>query len=186
MPMSIIIFPVVLSSIAIIFWFFNIYNGLIQVKENIKKAFANIEVLLMQRSDEIPKLIKAVKAFVKHETEMFDNVLNAREKYLGANTVAEKADADDKISSALKSVFALSESYPELKSSENFIQLQGRISRLEESIADRREFYNESVNNYNIRIQSLPDVWIANTMNLKAEEMFKVPEEKKADVDINI
>tara|TARA_Y100001970_G_C14132009_1_gene802191 strand:- start:251 stop:805 length:555 start_codon:yes stop_codon:yes gene_type:complete len=184
--MSIILFAACLSFIAIIYWFFNVYNGLIQVKENIKKAFANIDVLLMQRSDEIPKLLKTVKAFVKHETEMFDNVLNAREKYLGANSIAEKADADDKISSALKSVFALSESYPELKSSENFIQLQSRISKLEDNIADRREFYNESVNNYNIRIQSLPDVWIANTLNFKEEEMFKVPDYKKTDVDIDI
>ena len=89
------------------------------------------------------------------------------------------------LSDALKSVFALSEAYPELRSNENFIQFQNRISGLENEIADRREFYNESVNNYNIRIQSLPDVWIACSMGLQQEEMFEVPVEKKEDVDID-
>ena len=140
----------------------------------------------MQRSDEIPKLIKTVKAFATHEKEMFDSVMVAREKYLGASSVGEKADADNMLSDALKSVFALSEAYPELRSNENFIQFQNRISGLENEIADRREFYNESVNNYNIRIQSLPDVWIAGPMGLQQEEMFEVPVEKKEDVDIDL
>ena len=141
--------------IGIISWFFTVYNGLIQVKENIKKSWANIDVLLMQRSDEIPKLIKILKSFVKHEKKMFDNILDARTSYLGANSVSEKADADNQMSEALKSVFALSEAYPELGSNDNFLKLQERISGLENEIADRRELYNESVNNYNIRIQSL-------------------------------
>lgn len=167
-------------------WFVNAYNGLVQVQENIKKAFANIDVLLMQRSDELPKLIDTVKAFASHEKEIFTNVLKARETMLGAKTVSEKAKASGGISDALKSVFALSEDYPELRSNENFIQLQGRISDLENNIADRREFYNESVNNYNIRIKSIPDVIIASAMNLSAQEMFQVPEGKKEDVKINL
>tara|TARA_B100000073_G_C23519735_1_gene487376 strand:+ start:102 stop:650 length:549 start_codon:yes stop_codon:yes gene_type:complete len=162
------------------------YNGLIEVEENIKKAFANIDVLLMQRSDELPKLVDTVKAFVSHEKEIFANVLKARETMLSAKTVSEKAEASGGISNALKSVFALSEAYPELGSNENFMKLQGRISDLENSIADRREFYNESVNNYNIRIKTIPDVIIARIINLSAQEMFQVPEEKKEDVKINL
>ena len=172
--------------IGLVSWFFTIYNGLIQVRENIKKSWANIDVLLMQRSDEIPKLIKTVKAFAKHEKKMFDSVMSAREKYLGAGTLAEKADADNQITNALKSVFALSESYPELRSNENFLQFQNRISGMENEIADRRELYNESVYNHNIRIQSLPDVIIANAMALKQEEMFEVPESKKDDISIDL
>ena len=172
-------FIILLGIIGLVSWFFTVYNGLVQVRENIKKSWANIDVLLMQRSDEIPKLIKTVKAFATHEKEMFDSVMAAREKYLGASSVGEKADADNMLSGALKSVFALSEAYPELRSNENFIQFQNRISGLENEIADRREFYNESVNNYNIRIQSLPDVWIAGPMGLQQEEMFEVPVEKK-------
>ncbi len=179
-------FIILLGIIGLVSWFFTVYNGLVQVRENIKKSWANIDVLLMQRSDEIPKLIKTVKAFATHEKEMFDSVMAAREKYLGASSVGEKADADNMLSGALKSVFALSEAYPELRSNENFIQFQNRISGLENEIADRREFYNESVNNYNIRIQSLPDVWIAGPMGLQKEEMFEVPVEKKEDVDIDL
>ena len=180
------IFVIVLIIIGIISWFFTVYNGLIQVKENIKKSWANIDVLLMQRSDEIPKLIKVLKSFVKHEKKMFDNILDARTSYLGANSVSEKADADNQMSEALKSVFALSEAYPELGSNDNFLKLQERISGLENEIADRRELYNESVNNYNIRIQSLPDMFIANTLGLPKEEMFKVDENKKKDIDIDL
>ena len=179
-------FIFILVIIGLVSWFFTIYNGLIQVRENIKKSWANIDVLLMQRSDEIPKLIKTVKAFAQHEKKMFDSVMSAREKYLGAGTLAEKADADNQITNALKSVFALSESYPELRSNENFLQFQNRISGMENEIADRRELYNESVYNHNIRIQSLPDVIIANAMALKQEEMFEVPESKKDDISIDL
>ena len=182
----VIIFILVLILFSLISWFLTVYNGLIQVKENIKKSWANIDVLLMQRSDEIPKLVKVLKSFVKHEKKMFDSIMEARSFYLGASTVSEKADADNEMSSALKSIFALSEAYPELRSNDNFLKLQERISGLENDIADRRELYNESVNNYNIRIQSLPDAFIANSMNLAAEEMFKVVEKKKKDVDIDL
>ena len=182
----VIIFILVLILFSLISWFLTVYNGLIQVKENIKKSWANIDVLLMQRSDEIPKLVKVLKSFVKHEKKMFDSIMEARSFYLGASSVSEKADADNEMSSALKSIFALSEAYPELRSNDNFLKLQERISGLENDIADRRELYNESVNNYNIRIQSLPDAFIANSMNLAAEEMFKVIEKKKKDVDIDL
>jgi len=182
----VVIFIISLVIIGLVSWFFTIYNGLIHVKENIKKSWANIDVLLMQRSDEIPKLIKVLKSFAKHEKKMFDNVMVARKSYLGANSITEKADADNQISDALKSVFALSEAYPELRSNENFLNLQDRISGLENEISDRRELYNESVNNYNIRIQSLPDVVIANAMGLDQEEMFQVHNLKKKDIDIDL
>tara|TARA_Y100000748_G_C15345588_1_gene429802 strand:- start:133 stop:720 length:588 start_codon:yes stop_codon:yes gene_type:complete len=180
------IFVIVLIGIGLVFWFFTVYNGLIHVKENIKKSWANIDVLLMQRSDEIPKLIKVLKSFVNHEKTMFDNVMEARKSYLGANSIDEKAAADNQISDALKSVFALSEAYPELRSNDNFLNLQDRISGLENEIADRRELYNESVNNYNIRIQSLPDVVIANALGLDSEKMFKVESSKKKDIEIDL
>ena len=182
----VVIFVIALIIIGFISWFFTVYNGLIQVKENIKKSWANIDVLLMQRSDEIPKLIKVLKSFVKHEKKMFENVMDARTSYLGASSVSEKADADNRMSEALKSVFALSEAYPQLGSNDNFLKLQERISGLENEIADRRELYNESVNNYNIRIQSLPDMFIANTLGLPQEVMFKVDENKKKDIDIDL
>ena len=180
------IYIIIVISIAILLLCISSYNGLIQVEENIKKAFANIDVLLMQRSDELPKLVDTVKAFVSHEKEIFANVLKARETMLSAKTITEKAQASGGISNALKSIFALSEDYPDLSSNENFMKLQGRISDLENSIADRREFYNASVNNYNIRIKTIPDVLIARIMNLSAKEMFQVSDEKKEDVKIDL
>ena len=182
----VVISVIVLILFSLISWFLTVYNGLIHVKENIKKSWANIDALLLQRSDDIPKLVKVLKSFVKHEVKMIDSIMEARSFYLGASTVSEKADADNEMSSALKSIFALSEAYPELRSNDNFLKLQERISALENDIADRRELYNESVNNYNIRIQSLPDAFIANSMNLAAEEMFKVVEKKKKEVDIDL
>mgnify|MGYP001231570447 FL=1 len=184
MSAELIIFGVVF--VLVVIWFVGVYNGLIQVQQNIVKAFSNIEVLLMQRTDELTKLMKTVQSYAKHEKEIFANVAKARETMLGAKTVSEKAKASGGISDALKSVFALSEDYPELRSTENFLQLQNRISDLEDSIADRREFYNESVNNYNIRIKSIPDVIIASAMSLSPQEMFEVPEEKKQDVEIDL
>ena len=172
--------------VLVLIWFVGMYNGLVQVQQNIVKAFANIDVLLTQRFDELPKLVKTVKSYASHEKEVFANVTKAREAMMGAKTVSEKAKANGGLSDALKSIFALSEAYPDLKASESYMKLQGRISELENSIADRREFYNESVNNYNIRIKSIPDIIVASAMSLSAEEMFEAPEEKKQNVEIDL
>lgn len=161
-----------------------IYNGLVKVKNDIKKSWANIDVLLKQRSDELPKLVESVKGYMQHERGLLENLTKARTQFLSAQTVSEKAQADSVIHNALKSIFAVAENYPNLKANENFLQLQGRISGLENEIADRREFYNDSVNTYNIRIESFPDMFIARLMALKEEVMFKVAEEDKKDVEI--
>ena len=182
----VVIFVLALVLFGLVSWFFTVYNGSIQVEENIKKSWPDIDVLLLQRSDEIPKLIKVLKSFVKHEKKRFDSIMEARSFYLGADSVSDKANADNEMSNALKPVFAISEAYPELRSNDNFIKLQERISGLENDIADSRELYNESVNNYNIRIQSIPDGFIAKSMNLVAEEMFAVDEKKKIGVDIDL
>ncbi len=103
-----------------------------------------------------------------------------------ATTVSEKAQADTMISGALKTLFAVSENYPELKANQNFLQLQGRISELEEKIADRREFFNDDVNTYNIRIQQLPDVFIARMLGLQRRDLFKVSEADRSDVEVKL
>tara|TARA_B100000003_G_scaffold184838_1_gene178740 strand:+ start:267 stop:647 length:381 start_codon:yes stop_codon:yes gene_type:complete len=117
---------------------------------------------------------------------MFDSIMETRSFYLGASCISDSGDVDSEMSSDLKSIFALSQAYPEFRLNDNFLKLQKRISGLENDIADRREFYNESVNNYNIRIKSLPDVFIANSINLAAEGMFKIVKKKKKDVDIDL
>ena len=178
------ILVLILLAVVLIGYIVTIYNGLIKLKNNIKKSWANIDVLLKQRSDELPKLIETVKGYMKHEKGVLENLTNARTNFLNASTVAESAAADNMIAGALKSLFAVAENYPDLKANENFMQLQSRISGIENEIADRREFYNDSVNQYNIRIQSIPDVIVARMMDYTDEEMFEVAEVDKQDVEI--
>ncbi len=170
--------------IAIAAYLIAIFNGLIRVKNNIKKSWANIDVLLKQRSDELPKLVNSVKGYMKHERKVLSELTKARTELLKAKTLPEKAKADGIISGALKTLFAVAENYPKLRASENFMQLQGRISGIENELADRREFYNDSVNTYNIRIQSFPDMFVARMMSYSPEEMFKVSGEGKKDVEV--
>jgi LemA protein len=167
-----------------ILYFITIYNSLVRLKNNINKAWSNIDVLLKQRHDELPKLVETCKGYMQYEKETLQRVIDARNAFAQASTVGQKADADNRITAALKSLFALSESYPDLKANNNFVQLQTRISELEERIADRREFYNDDVNTYNIRIRELPDVFIAGMLGLHHHELFQVMDEERSDIEV--
>ncbi len=177
---------VILVVIGFILYFITIYNSLVRLKNDIGKAWANIDVLLKQRHDELPKLIETCKGYMQYEQATLQKVIEARNAYTQASSVGQKAQADNMITAALKGLFALSESYPDLKANNNFMQLQKRISELEERIADRREFYNDDVNTYNIRIQQLPDVFIARMLNLQHHELFKVTDEDRRDVEVKL
>jgi len=172
--------------VSLIAYAFIIYNNLISLKENIKKAWANIDVILKQRHDEIPKLISVCESFTQFEKGVLDRLMKARENYFGAKGVGKKAEASGEVTAALGGLFAIAENYPEIKSNEHFMNLQNRISHLEETLADRREFYNDSTNNYNIRIQQIPDVIIARFLNYQKEELFQVSEQDRQDVKIDI
>lgn len=180
----IIIGTLIFGTMAILGYIFVIYNGLISLKENYKKSWSNIDVILKQRYAELPKLVSVCEGYAEFEKSVLDRLMQAREGYLHARSVNEKAEVSGKISSALGGLFALAENYPDLKSNKNFLQLQNRISELEESLADRREFYNDSVNNYNIRIQQIPDLFVASFLQFKCEDLFQVPEYERQDVDI--
>jgi len=173
-----------LALIVIVVYVISVFNGLVRLKNNIKKAFANIDVLLKQRIDELPKLIESVKGYMKHERGTLTELTKARTEFMNAKTIAEKAKADGIISGALKTLFAVAENYPNLKANENFIQLQGRISGIENELSDRREFYNDSVNTYNIRIQSIPDRFVAGMLGYQSEELFKAMEAERKDVEV--
>lgn len=170
--------------VAVVMYFILVFNGLVQLKNNIKKSLANIDVLLKQRTDELPKLIATVKGYMKHERHTLEELTKARTAMMRAKTLPQKAAADGIISGALKTLFAVSENYPNLKANESFLQLQNRISGIENELADRREFYNDSVNTYNIRIQSFPDMFVARMLNYQSEEMFKATEAEKRDVKV--
>ncbi|PIN87354.1 LemA family protein [Candidatus Woesearchaeota archaeon CG10_big_fil_rev_8_21_14_0_10_44_13] len=181
----IILLVVILFVVGLAGYIFAIYNSLVRLKNDINKALGNIDVLLKQRYDELPKLINSVKGYMKHEKSLLTDITKARSIYSSAgNDIHKKAQADNMMTGALKTLFAVSENYPQLKANENFMQLQGRISGIENELADRREFYNDSVNTFNIRIQSIPDVIIARMLGYTAQEMFKAAGEEKKDVKV--
>jgi LemA protein len=180
-----ILLVLLLVVVAFVVYTVSIFNSLVRLKNDIDKAWANIDVLLKQRHDELPKLIDTCKGYMQYEQKTFELVTEARSAYQKATTVPEKAQADNMMTGALKSLFAVAENYPELKANNDFMQLQARISELEERIADRREFLNDSVNTYNIRIQQFPDMILAGIMNLQKRDFFKATEDDRQDVKVN-
>src|SRR5438477_7789869 len=159
-----------------------IYNGLVAFKNDIDKAWANIDVMLKQRHDELAKLLAVCKGYMDYERDTLQKIVQARSMYQQAVTVDQKAQADQSMTAAVRGLFAVAENYPDLKANNNFMQLEKRITELENQIADRREFYNDSVNTLNIRIQQFPDTFVASFMQLTPKPMFKVEEADKADV----
>src|SRR5512136_1630971 len=153
-----------------------IYNGLVRLKNNIEKSWANIDVLLKQRSDELPNLIASVKGYMVHERTTLEALTKARIEVLKEQSLSKKAASDMLITESLKTIFAVAENYPLLKANENFLKLQNRITALENELADRREFYNDSVNIYNIRIHSIPDLIVARMIKCTDESLFKASE----------
>jgi LemA protein len=176
----------ILALVVVAAYLVGVYNGLVLLKNNIVKAWANIDVLLKQRHDEIPKLIAVCEGYMSHERNAIDRVARAREVLMSVSQRPEAMGAaEGELRQSLRQLFALAENYPDLKAQSGFQQLQNRISGLESEIADRREFYNESVNNFNIRIASLPDVFIARLMGLSERPMFQVSDADKQDVTIS-
>jgi len=170
--------------VMIVGYFVSLYNSLVSLKNSIGKAWSNIDVLLKQRHDELSKLLESVKGYMNFEKEVLIKVTEARSAYANARTIPEKAKADNMLTSTLKSLFAVAENYPQLKADEMFNQFQGRITQIESAIADRREFYNDSVYTFNTRIAQLPDVFIAKLLNYTPSEFFKAAETDKQDIDI--
>jgi LemA protein len=168
--------------LGLIVYVVTIFNGLIALKNDIAKAWANIDILLKQRHDELSKLLDVCKGYMEYERDTLQKITQARSMYQQAVSIDQKAQADQSMTSALRGFFAVAENYPQLKANDNFMRLQSRITELESQIADRREFYNDSVNTFNIRIQQMPDTFVASFMSLAPRPMFKVEEADKSDV----
>ena len=161
-----------------------LYNELIRLRNDNDRSWANIDVLLKQRHDEIPNLVETVKGYMQHEQQTLLAVTQARAASMNAASIGQKASADLMMTGALRGLFAVAENYPQLKANENFLKLQSRITELEEHIADRREFFNDDVNTYNTRIGQIPQVFVASFMNLKPRSMFKVSDEDRRQVEV--
>ena len=176
------IFAIIL--LGIISYFVGIYNNLVTRKNDIERSFSNIDVLLKQRHDELPKLIETCKGYMQYEQKTLQAVTEARTAYLRATTPEQKAQADNMVSGALKTLFAVAEKYPDLKANTNFMQLQGRITELEEKIAGQRTGYNQDVNDYNIRIAQVPANFVAGFVHLQPHALFQVAAADREDVQV--
>ena len=163
-----------------------VYNELVRLRNDNERAWANIDVLLKQRHDEIPNLVSCVKGYMDHERQTLEAVTQARAASMSAASVPQKAQADLFLTGALRSLFAVAERYPDLKANQNFLALQNRISELEERIADRREFFNDDVNTYNTRIGQIPEVFLASVMNLKPRQLFQVSDSDRQQVEVKL
>lgn len=161
------------------------YNEFVRLRNDSDRAWANIDVLLKQRHDEVPNLVDTVKGYMHYEKETLLAVTEARVAALAAASISQKAEADVVLTGALRSFFGVAEKYPQLKANENFLKLQERISGLEERIADRREYFNNDVNTYNMRLRQFPEIVLAAVLRLKPREMFKASEADSQPVSVN-
>jgi LemA protein len=185
--MSIFALVLIAGLVVVAIYGIMIYNSLVQVKHNVSKAWANIDVLLKQRHDEIPKLVEVCKQYRQFEQDTLQRVIEARSRVFQASQAQNMpalGQAETALRAGLANLFAVAEAYPDLKTNEQFMNLQTRISALENAIADRREFYNESVNINNVRIEQFPDVIIAGMFNFPARQLLEFQEEEKRDVNV--
>jgi LemA protein len=172
-----IVVIILVAFFALIYWGF--YNRIIRTENRIDNSWAQIDVQLKRRADLIPNLIETVKGYMKHEKEVLENVTKARTSLMNAKSPQENIDADNMLTGALKSLFAVSENYPDLKANQNFLNLQDELTNTENKIAYSRQHFNDSVLSYNNTIETFPGLWFAKKMNRKTKEMLKVPEESK-------
>ncbi len=179
---TLIIFAVILI-IGAFAWY--LYNSIIVAKIRVSEALSHIDVQLERRTDLIPNLVEAVKGYAKHERELFEKVTQARANLVSAKGPEEKAEANNQLSKTLKSIFAVAESYPDLKASQNFMELQEELSDTENKIAYARQFYNSNVLNYNAKLQVFPNVLFAKLLNFKEAEFFGATEAEKKPVKVS-
>ena len=185
--MSLTFVAVVVVLFLLAAWAVGLYNGLVRLKHGVSKAWSNIDVLLKQRHDELPKLVETCKQYMQHERTTLERVITARSAVASAreqHDVGALGRAESGLRAGLGQLFALAENYPELKANESFQHLQQRISGLENAIADRRELYNEAVNLNNVRIEQFPDVILARMFAFKAAELLQFSDAEKADIDL--
>jgi len=155
------------------------YNKIVRLENRIDNAWAQIDVQLKRRADLIPNLIETVKGYMKHEKSVLENVTKARSALLNAKTPQENMDANNMLTGALKTLFAVAENYPNLKANENFLQLQDQLTHTEDKIAYARQHYNDSVLAFNNTIETFPGIFFARMMGKKEREMLQIPEESK-------
>ena len=182
MSMPVLIFIGIIVVLAIYLWI--TYNSLVTARMRIREALAQINVQLKRRADLIPNLLETVKGYAKHEKELLENITKARTSLVKASTLEEKAEANNQLTETLKSLFAVSENYPNLRANENFLHLQEELSDTEDKIAYSRQFLNTNVLDYNTKLQVFPTNIVASFFKFTPEEFFAVEEEDKKPVKV--
>ncbi len=178
------VFLIGILLIVVVFFVWGLYNSLVTLKVRIKEAMSQIDIQLKRRADLIPNLVESVKGYAAHEKQIFENVTKARSALMSAQSPKDKAMADNQLTGALKSLFAVAENYPTLRASENFQKLQQELSDTEDKVAYSRQFYNNVVMDFNTKIVMFPNVIIANMMGFKEEEFFAANEEERKKVEV--
>ncbi|OGZ21987.1 MAG: hypothetical protein A3D46_02340 [Candidatus Nealsonbacteria bacterium RIFCSPHIGHO2_02_FULL_43_13] len=167
---------IVAIGVVVVLWFILTYNRFVTLRNRVKEAWADIDVQLKRRYDLIPNLIETVKGYASHERELLEKVTEARTQAMGAQTIKERGDAENMLSQTLKSLFAVSENYPALRATENFLELQKELTDTEDKIQASRRFYNGNVRDFNTILQSFPQNAVAGIFNFKAAEFFEIAE----------
>lgn len=169
----------------IVIYFWSLYNGLVNLKTRIEEAWSQIDVQLKRRADLIPNLVETVKGYAKHEKTVFSEVTKARSALMGAGSLAKKAQASDMLTSALGKLIAVAENYPQLKANETFVQLQKELSDTEDKVAYARQYYNTSVNEYNIKIRTFPNTLFNEMFGFSKVEFFGASEGERKSVKVD-
>ncbi len=171
-------------AVLLILYLVGMYNGFIILRTRIQEALSGIDVQLKRRADLIPNLVETVKGYAKHEKEVFENVTKARSSMMNAGSLQEKADANNMMTGALKSLFAVAESYPDLKANTNFQDLQRQLEDTEDKVSYSRQFYNSNVLEFNTKVQLFPSSIIAGMFGFKTAEFFAATEDEKKKIDV--
>ena len=181
MSISLILIAVV---VLIVLYLVAMYNGFVVMRQRIMEASSGIDVQLKRRADLIPNLVETVKGYAKHEKSVFENVTKARSALMSAKSLPEKAEANNQVSAALKSLFAVAEAYPDLKASTNFQELQQQLADTEDKVAYSRQFYNSNVLDYNAKIQMFPGNLMAGSMGFTPFDFFQAKDEEKEPIKV--
>ena len=176
---------ILLIVVVLIFLFFvSTYNSLVQLRNKVKDQFSQIDVQLKKRADLIPNLVETVKGYAKHEKGTLEDVIKARNTYLSAGSPDEKMKSSGELTQAINKLFALAESYPDLKANENFLDLQKQLKEVEDKISYARQFYNDTVLMYNNKIEMFPSNFIASLFHFEKENFFEATEDERKNVEV--
>lgn len=180
------LYVVLIILLILALWIIIMYNSLVSLRNSVKNSWSGIDVQLKRRADLIPNLVETVKSYAKHERDTLESITKARTSILEAKTAHDAADADNMLSGALKSLFAVAENYPDLKANQNFLKLQEELSDTEDNISAARRIYNENVNYFNTKVESFPSNMIASLFHFNKYDFFEASSQDRKNIEVKL